>query len=101
MPLSFTLTTAAACLALMLVGGGLYEFLVVDPSWPKRLDLVQPERGGISRRRFWIPIHTLFELCVISALVAAPTPLCASGQPSTSFPRPSHSNGRTPVPSRS
>ena len=71
MPLSFTLTTAAACLALMLVGGGVYEFLVVDPFWPKRVDLVQPERGGISRRRFWIPIHTLFELCVISALVAA------------------------------
>ena len=37
MPLSFTLTTAAACLALMLVGGGLYEFLVVDPFWPKNL----------------------------------------------------------------
>jgi hypothetical protein len=38
MSLSFTLTTAATCLALMLVGGGLYEFLVVDPFWPKRLD---------------------------------------------------------------
>ena len=71
MSLSFTLTTAATCLGLMLVGGGLYEFLVVDPFWPKRLDLIQPDRGGISRRRFWVPIHTLFELSVISALVAA------------------------------
>jgi hypothetical protein len=53
----------------MLVGG--YEFLVVDPFWPKRMDLIQPDRGGISRRRFWIPIHILFELSVISALVAA------------------------------
>ena len=71
MSLSFTFMTAATCLALMLIGGGLYEFLVVDPFWPKRLDLIQPDRGGISRRRFWIPIHTLFELSVISALVAA------------------------------
>ena len=70
MSISFTLTTAATCLALMLVGGGLYEFLVVDHFWPKRLDLIQPDRGGVSRRRFWLPIHTLFELSVISALVA-------------------------------
>ena len=70
MSLSFTLTAAATGLALTLVGAGLYEYLVVDPSWPKRLDLIQPDRGGISRRRFWIPIHTLFELSVISALVA-------------------------------
>jgi len=70
MPLSFILTIASASFALILVGGGLYEFLVVDPFWPKRPDLIQPDRGGISRRRFWIPIHTLFELSLISALVA-------------------------------
>ena len=28
-------------------------------------------RGGISRKRFWIPAHTLFELTLIAALVAA------------------------------
>src|SRR5215813_12362214 len=47
----------AAALALASLGGGLYEFTVVDPFWPRRPDLIQPERGGISRRRFWIPAH--------------------------------------------
>ena len=59
----------ATALALLLLGGGLYEYLVVDPFWPKRPDLIQPNRGGISRRRFWFPIHTLFEAAVILALV--------------------------------
>ena len=51
----------AAAFALASVGGGLYEFLVVDPFWPKRPDLIQPARGGISRKRFWISIHVAFE----------------------------------------
>jgi hypothetical protein len=71
MPVAFMLAVAAECFALMIVGGGFYEVLVVDPAWPKRPDLIQPDRGGISRRRFWMPVHTLFELSVISALVAA------------------------------
>ena len=61
----------AAALALASVGGGLYEFSVVDPFWPKRPDLVQPARGGISRKRFWISIHVAFELTLIAALVLA------------------------------
>jgi hypothetical protein len=69
--LAFIFAVAAECCALVLVGGGLYEVLVVDPFWPKRPDLIQPDRGGISRRRFWMPVHTLFEFSVISALVAA------------------------------
>lgn len=69
--LAFSLTVAATCFALMLVGGGLYEVLVVDPFWPKRPELIQPDRGGISRRRFWMPVHTVFELSVVSALIAA------------------------------
>jgi len=69
--LAFILTVAAACFSLMIVGGGFYEVLVVDPSWPKRPDLIQPDRGGISRKRFWISFHTACELSVISALVAA------------------------------
>jgi hypothetical protein len=76
MSLAFVLAVAAECFALMIVGGGFYEVLVVDPAWPKRPDLIQPDRGGISRRRFWMPIHSLFELSVISALVAAwPVPV--------------------------
>ena len=62
---------AAAALACASVGGGLYEFSVVDPFWPKRPDLVQPSRGGISRKRFWIAIHIAFEVMLIAALVTA------------------------------
>ncbi|TAJ33024.1 MAG: hypothetical protein EPO67_08790 [Reyranella sp.] len=61
----------AAALALASVGGGLYEFLVVDPFWPRRPDLIQPARGGISRKRFWISIHVAFEFVLIAALVLA------------------------------
>jgi hypothetical protein len=71
MPLFVISTAAAGSLALILLGGGLYEFLVVDPCWPKRPDLIQPDRGGISRRRFWIPAHVTFELLLISTLVFA------------------------------
>jgi hypothetical protein len=60
------LTTA---LALVSLGGAFYEFLVVDPFWPRRPDLIQPWRGGISRRRFWIPAHVSFELLLIASLV--------------------------------
>ena len=67
--LSLGLVVLADALALISLGGGLYEFLVVDPFWPKRPELIQPSRGGISRRRFWIPAHTLFELTLLGALV--------------------------------
>ena len=60
-------TTLMACVSL---GGGLYEFLVVDPYWPRRPGIIQPTRGGISRRRFWIPAHTVFEVLLIVALIA-------------------------------
>lgn len=65
------LVAVSAAFALMLVGGGLYEFLVVDPAWPRRPELIQPSRGGVSRRRFWIPVHTAFELSLIASLIAA------------------------------
>jgi hypothetical protein len=61
----------ATALALVSLGGGLYEFLVVDPFWPKRPDLVQPARGGISRKRFWIAAHIAFEVTLIASLVWA------------------------------
>lgn len=60
------LTTA---LALVTLGGGLYEFSVVDSAWPRRPDLIQPARGGISRKRFWIPAHVAFELMLIVSLI--------------------------------
>jgi hypothetical protein len=61
-------TTLLAC---ALLGGGLYETLVVDPAWPKRPGIIQAQNGGISRRRFWIPAHTLFEVLLVVALFAA------------------------------
>jgi hypothetical protein len=60
-----------AAFALMSLGGGAYEYSVVDPSWPKRPDVIQPTRGGISRRRFWIPVHVAFEVTLITSLVVA------------------------------
>lgn len=63
---------AVACaLALASLGGGLYEFSVVDPAWPRRPELIQPARGGVSRKRFWIPAHVAFELALIASLVLA------------------------------
>jgi hypothetical protein len=67
--INFTLLALATSLAFISVGGAFYEFLVVDPFWPRRPDLIQPDRGGISRRRFWIPAHVAFELLLIASLV--------------------------------
>jgi hypothetical protein len=61
----------ATLLGCMLLGGGFYEHLVIDPFWPKRPDLIQQQRGGISRGRFWAPAHTLFELALIVSLFEA------------------------------
>src|SRR5262249_61078703 len=49
---SMVLVSLAAALALISLGGGFYEFSVVDPFWPERPDIIQPTRGGISRKRF-------------------------------------------------
>ena len=62
---------AAMFLVCVSVGGGLYEHLVVDPFWPKRPDLIQPNRGGIVRGRFWLLVHTLFEVVLILTAVQA------------------------------
>lgn len=67
---ALALLAFATALALLSLGGAFYEFLVVDPFWPRRPDLIQPNRGGISRRRFWIPAHVAFELLLIASLVA-------------------------------
>lgn len=65
----FVSVLLAAAFALISLGGAFYEFVVVDPFWPRRPDIVQPKRGGISRKRFWIPAHVAFELSLIVALV--------------------------------
>jgi hypothetical protein len=53
------------------LGGGLYEYLVVDPFWPRRPGIIQPTRGGIKRSRFWIPAHSVFEVLLIVSLIVA------------------------------
>lgn len=65
------LIAAATLMACVLLGGGLYETLVVDPYWPKRPGIIQARNGGISRRRFWIPAHSVFEALLIVALIVA------------------------------
>jgi hypothetical protein len=67
-PVLIAASTLTAC---ALLGGGLYEVLVVDPAWPKRPGIIQPHNGGISRRRFWIPAHTVFEVLLIVTLIVA------------------------------
>ena len=47
------------------LGGGIYETLLVDRVWPNHLAIIQPQRGGLDRKRFWIPIHTLYEIALL------------------------------------
>lgn len=65
------LITATTLLACVVFGGGLYETIVVDPAWPKRPGIIQAHNGGLSRRRFWIPAHTAFEVLLILALIGS------------------------------
>jgi hypothetical protein len=62
------IATFTACAS---VGGGLYESLVLDPVWPGRPAVIQPRHGGVSRRRFWIPVHSTFEVALVAALVVS------------------------------
>lgn len=65
-------TTAAALLIMVLqLGGSIYEHLVVDSVWPDNVALIQPERGGIDRKLFWMPLHGAVTLLLPLALWAA------------------------------
>jgi hypothetical protein len=68
---TLVLIAVTALAAGVLLGGGLYEAVVVDPAWPKRPGIIQAQNGGVSRRRFWIPAHALFEVLLVVALIAA------------------------------
>lgn len=70
MTVALILAAIVAFLACASVGGGLYEALVLDPVWPHRPAIIQPRNGGVSRRRFWIPVHTALEVALIVAIVA-------------------------------
>lgn len=49
------------------LGGGIYEMLLVDRVWPGNLAIIQPQRGGLDRKLFWMPIHTLYELALLAS----------------------------------
>lgn len=70
MPLELVLAALATSFALMSLGGGLYEIAVLDPAWPRNPGLIRPDSGGVSRRRFWIPAHAMFEITLLATLVA-------------------------------
>lgn len=55
------------CFAVLL-GGALYEHLVVDSAWLSNPALIQPGRGGIERKDFWIPVHAIATLLLLGAL---------------------------------
>src|SRR3981189_557130 len=63
------LLSAVVLLACTSLGGGLYEYLVLDPVWPSRPAIIQAPYGGVSRRRFWIPVHSAFEVTLVAAVI--------------------------------
>jgi hypothetical protein len=52
----------------MLLGGGVYETLLVDSVWPNNPALIQPARGGINRGRFWARVHPPYEVALLVSL---------------------------------
>ena len=61
-------TAATALLANIGLGGGIFEHGVIDRAWPSKPEIVQPRKGGVSRARFWIPAHSLFEFSLLVTL---------------------------------
>lgn len=61
-------TALTALLANIGLGGGIFEHSVVDRAWPRKPEIIQPRKGGISRAWFWIPAHTAFELVLLVTL---------------------------------
>jgi hypothetical protein len=49
------------------LGGGIYETLIVDRVWPNNLAIIQPKRGGLDRKLFWVSIHTLYEVALLAS----------------------------------
>jgi hypothetical protein len=61
----------ALVLGAIALGGGLYETILIDRSWPRMPEMIQPQRGGINRGIFWGPVHGVFEITLLVALWSA------------------------------
>ena len=57
----------AIILGAIAFGGGIYETLLVDRVWPGNLAIIQPKHGGLDRKLFWGPIHTLYEIALLAS----------------------------------
>jgi len=71
MDIAVVTTFAALILVAGSLGGGVYETTLIDRLWPDNPALVQPSRGGINRKRFWMPAHFTFEALLVAALWTA------------------------------
>ncbi len=67
-PLVVLAPLSAVVLGAIMFGGGIYETLLVDRVWPDNPAVIQPERGGLDRKLFWMPAHTLYELALFISL---------------------------------
>ena len=55
-------------LGAIVLGGGIYETLLVDRVWPLNPAIIQPARGGLNRGAFWIIVHPPYELALLASL---------------------------------
>lgn len=63
--------SAALVAVLLAVGGSIFEHAVIDPAWPSNIEVIQPEKGGVDRKIFWIPIHIAITVLMVLALWAS------------------------------
>ena len=56
----------ALVLGSVALGGGIYETILVDRVWPANLAMIQPARGGLNRKIFWMIVHSPYELALIA-----------------------------------
>jgi hypothetical protein len=70
MSANFRLIAPLAALALgsVVLGGGVYETLLVDRIWPRNPSIIQPARGGLKRGVFWTIVHPPYELALLASV---------------------------------
>jgi len=58
----------ALVLGSVTLGGGIYETILVDRVWPKNPAMIQPSRGGLNRKVFWMITHPPYELALLASV---------------------------------